>query len=241
MEQNGSVKDSVPNLALKNQTDISTGIGPTGTDTPAPKDLMPHADEQVGFHNCTKRPFGLCRRINIALVKMLELNTNGDIHRIFFYHSYDDKFNSYLAGNPCCTIISPFHSQCTSLLNHVRWRSIFRGLWSFAHIHGTFCIFDEFHLNLHTILSKLLSSTLKSLKNFYPSYFETLNETLAFVSPRFLVTPVTPDIYNGILDMGLCAIDQSQMHSLKEPLSRPAGALFEVGSGQKCNTGDHSC
>lgn len=49
MEQNGSVKDSVPNSVLKNQTDISTGIGPTGTDTPAPKDLMPHADEQVGF------------------------------------------------------------------------------------------------------------------------------------------------------------------------------------------------
>lgn len=56
MEQNGnSVKDSVPNLVPKNQTDISTGIGPTGTDTPAPKDLMPHADEQVGFPNCTKR------------------------------------------------------------------------------------------------------------------------------------------------------------------------------------------
>lgn len=84
MEQNGSVKDSVPNSVLKNQTDISTGIGPTGTDTPAPKDLMPHADEQVRFPNCIKRPFGLCRRINIALVKMLELNTNGDIHRVLF-------------------------------------------------------------------------------------------------------------------------------------------------------------
>lgn len=123
----------------------------------------------------------------------------------------------------------------------MRGRSIFKGLWSFANIHGTFCIFDEFHLNLHTTLSKLISNTLKSLKNFYTSYFETLNETLTFVSPRFLVTPVAPDIYNDILDMGLCAIDQSQMHSLKEPLSRPAGALFEVGSGQKCNTGHDSC
>ena len=88
---------------------------------------------------------------------------------------------------------------------------------------------------------KIISNTLKSLKNLYTSYFETLNETLTFVSPRFLVTPVAPDLYNDILDMGLCAIDQSQMHSLKEPLSRPAGALFEVGSGQKCNTGHDSC
>jgi len=61
MEQNGSVKDSVPNLALKNQTDISTGIGPTGTDTPAPKDLMPHADEQSQMHSLKEplsRPAG---------------------------------------------------------------------------------------------------------------------------------------------------------------------------------------
>ncbi|KAG0553532.1 hypothetical protein KC19_12G018300 [Ceratodon purpureus] len=31
--------------SLKSQTDISTGIGPTGTDTPAPKDIMPHTDQ----------------------------------------------------------------------------------------------------------------------------------------------------------------------------------------------------
>lgn len=161
MEQNGSVKDSVPNSVLKNQTDISTGIGPTGTDTPAPKDLMPHADDQVGCPNCTKRPFGLCRRINIALVKMLELNTNGVIHRFFiffiFYHCYDDNFHSHLAGSPYYSIIFPIHSRGTSLLNHVRWRSIFRGFWCFANIPGIFCIFDSFHLNLHTIFWKLLT------------------------------------------------------------------------------------
>ena len=33
--------------SLKSQTDISTGIGPTGTDTPAPKDIMPHTDQLV--------------------------------------------------------------------------------------------------------------------------------------------------------------------------------------------------
>lgn len=106
--------------------------------------------------------------------------------------------------------------------------------WDILHI---WFISFEFTYNI----LKTIYNTLKSLKKFYTSYSETSNETLNFVSPRFLVTAVTPDIYiNDILDMGICAIDQSQLHGLKEPLSRPAGALFEVGSGQKCSTGDDS-
>jgi len=43
MDPEGIVPEVMPKPVL-NQTDISTGIGPTGTDTPAPKDIMPHAD-----------------------------------------------------------------------------------------------------------------------------------------------------------------------------------------------------
>jgi len=46
MDPEGIVPEVVPKPVL-NQTDISTGIGPTGTDTPAPKDIMPHADHLV--------------------------------------------------------------------------------------------------------------------------------------------------------------------------------------------------
>jgi len=46
MDPEGNVPEVVPKSVL-NQTDISTGIGPTGTDTPAPKDIMPHADHLV--------------------------------------------------------------------------------------------------------------------------------------------------------------------------------------------------
>jgi hypothetical protein len=47
MDSDGNLLDSAVPKNLKSQTDISTGIGPTGTDTPAPKDIMPHTDNLV--------------------------------------------------------------------------------------------------------------------------------------------------------------------------------------------------
>lgn len=47
MDSEQNTLDAAVPKDLKNQTDISTGIGPTGTDTPAPKDVMPHADHLV--------------------------------------------------------------------------------------------------------------------------------------------------------------------------------------------------
>lgn len=40
----GNSLDAAVPKNLKSQTDVSTGIGPTGTDTPAPKVMMPHTD-----------------------------------------------------------------------------------------------------------------------------------------------------------------------------------------------------
>lgn len=40
----GNSSGELPKI-LKDQTNVSTGIGPTGTDTPAPKDLMLHCDQ----------------------------------------------------------------------------------------------------------------------------------------------------------------------------------------------------
>ena len=46
----GNSLDAAVPKNLKSQTDVSTGIGPTGTDTPAPKDMMPHTDNVVCLH-----------------------------------------------------------------------------------------------------------------------------------------------------------------------------------------------
>lgn len=58
MDPEGNLPDVVPK-SLLNQTDISTGIGPTGTDTPAPKDIMPHADHLVCLLVQTKNLYHL--------------------------------------------------------------------------------------------------------------------------------------------------------------------------------------
>uniref|UniRef100_A0A7I4FGZ2 Uncharacterized protein n=1 Tax=Physcomitrium patens TaxID=3218 RepID=A0A7I4FGZ2_PHYPA len=42
----GNSSGELPKI-LKDQTNVSTGIGPTGTDTPAPKDLMLHCDQMA--------------------------------------------------------------------------------------------------------------------------------------------------------------------------------------------------
>lgn len=47
MDHEGSSPAEVLPKSVVDQTDISTGIGPTGTDTPAPVDIMPNADHLV--------------------------------------------------------------------------------------------------------------------------------------------------------------------------------------------------
>lgn len=47
MDNEGSSPAEVLPKSVVDQTDISTGIGPTGTDTPAPVDIMPKADHLV--------------------------------------------------------------------------------------------------------------------------------------------------------------------------------------------------
>lgn len=56
----GNSSGELPKI-LKDQTNVSTGIGPTGTDTPAPKDLMLHCDQMVRLISDPPLILGLCK------------------------------------------------------------------------------------------------------------------------------------------------------------------------------------
>lgn len=68
MDSDGSLLDSAVPKNSKSQTDISTGIGPTGTDTPAPKDIMPHTDNlEHSLEEPLSRPPGALFQVGSGL------------------------------------------------------------------------------------------------------------------------------------------------------------------------------